>query len=342
MDLRQLRYFVAVARERNFTRAADMLHIAQPPLSRQIQLLEEELGVTLLIRKSRPVRLTEAGRLFYEQAMQVLGRVDQMREATRRVGLNQQSVLSIGFVASTLYGGLPTLVRKLRQHAPELDIQLLELLSMQQIQALKEGRIDIGFGRVRHSGPQRRRASFCARNGWSAAIPQGTPLAADIVTAAAEGARFPAPDRLPKEPRPSFADQVLSLLHDHDVRPAEVQEVREIQTALGLVAAAAGVCVIPSSARQMRNDVHYRLLEGKHVTSPVILNHRANDNGHYIDLIKQLIQEMYAENPPWLGPRAQSSVSAFILQVAELEAISIRRPRLRTAGFRMTGANSSS
>ena len=115
-------------------------------------------------------------------------------------------------------------------------------------------------------------------------------------------ARLPARSLIvyPKEPRPGFADHVLSLLHEHDVRPSEVQEVREIQTALGLVAAAAGVCVIPSSARQMRSDVHYRLLDGKDATSPVILNHRADDNGHYIDLIKQLIEEMYAEDPPWL------------------------------------------
>lgn len=106
MDLRQLRYFVAVARERNFTRAAEQLHIAQPPLSRQIQLLEEELGVELLSRSARPVRMTEAGRLFYEQALQILGRVEQMAESTRRVGRNQNRVLSIGFVPSTLYGGL--------------------------------------------------------------------------------------------------------------------------------------------------------------------------------------------------------------------------------------------
>ena len=132
----------------------------------------------LLIRKSRPVRLTEAGRLFYEQAMQVLGRVEQMREATRRVGLNQQSVLSIGFVASTLYGGLPTLVRKLRQHEPDLDIQLLELMSMQQIRALKEGRIDIGFGRVRHSDPNVV-GIVLREERLVVAIPQGTPLAAD-------------------------------------------------------------------------------------------------------------------------------------------------------------------
>jgi hypothetical protein len=93
---------------------------------------------------------------------------------------------------------------------------------------------------------------------------------------------------------------VLSLLHGHDVRPAEVHEVREIQTALGLVAAEAGVCVIPSSARQLRADVHYRLIEGERATSPVILNHRVGDTSRYIELIKRLMQEMYAENPPWL------------------------------------------
>lgn len=299
MDLRQLRYFVAVARERNFTRAAQMLHIAQPPLSRQIQLLEEQLGVPLIIRKSRPLRLTDAGRLFYEQSLQVLGRVEQMQAATRRVGLNQNSVLSIGFVASTLYGGLPSLVRKLREHAPELDIQLLELVSVQQIPALKEGRIDIGFGRVRHRDPNIAEITLRDER-LMAAIPRGTPLADDaspLPPAKLDGCKIIV---YPKEPRPGYADQVLGLLQSHDVRPAEVQEVREIQTALGLVAAEAGICIIPASARQMRSDVHYRLLEGKDVTSPVILNHRIGDNSRYIGLVKQLIQEMYAENPPWL------------------------------------------
>ena len=202
MDLRQLRYFVAVARERNFTRAAEQLHIAQPPLSRQIQLLEEELGVPLIIRKSRPVRLTEAGRLFYEQSLQVLGRVEQMVEATRRVGLNQNRVLSIGFVASTLYGGLPTLVRKLRQNAPELDIRLLEMVSVQQIAALKEGRIDVGFGRLHHSDPNVV-GILMREERLALAIPQGTPLAEEkspLPLSALGGQTLIV---YPKEPRPS-------------------------------------------------------------------------------------------------------------------------------------------
>lgn len=299
MDLRQIRYFVAVARERNFTRAAELLHMAQPPLSRQIQLLEEELGVPLIIRKSRPVRLTDAGRLFYEQSLQVLGRVDQMLTATRRVGLNQNSVFSIGFVASTLYGGLPALVRKLRQHAPQLDIQLLEMVSVQQIPALKEGRIDIGFGRLRHSDPNVT-GIVLREERLVVAIPKGTPLAESNAPLSIRTLADRKIIVYPKEPRPSYADHVLGLLHGHDARPAEVQEVREIQAALGLVAADAGLCLVPASARQMRSDVHYRLLEERDASSPVILNQRVGDSSPYIDLVKKLIQEMYAEDPPWL------------------------------------------
>ena len=296
MELRQLRYFVAVARERNFTRAAQMLNIAQPPLSRQIQLLEEELGVILVLRDSRPVKLTDAGRLFYEQALQILGRMEQLRAATRRVGLNQNSVLSIGFVASTLYGGLPSLVRKLRQHAPELDIQLLELLSVQQIPALKEGRIDVGFGRMRHSDPNVI-GIVLHEEPLALAIPKNTPLAEasdPLPISVLAGQKLIV---YPKEPRPGYADHVLGLLHGQDVRPGEVQEVREIQTALGLVAAEAGLCIVPASARQMRTDVHYRLIAGDDATSPVILNHRIGDQSAHIALLKQLIQETYAKGP---------------------------------------------
>ncbi|TWI29276.1 LysR family transcriptional regulator [Paracoccus sulfuroxidans] len=299
MDLRQLRYFVAVARERNFTRAAEILHIAQPPLSRQIQLLEEELGVALILRKSRPIKLTDAGRLFYEQALQVLGRVDQLKDATRRVGMNRNRLLSIGFVASTLYGGLPVLVRRLRQSVPELDIQLLELVSIQQIPALKEGRIDIGFGRLKHSDPNVT-STVLREERLVAALPEGTPLAdtdAPLPIEAIAGQKLIV---YPKEPRPSYADQVLALLQEADIHPSEVLEVREIQTALGLVAAASGICIIPSSARQMRSDVRYRVIDSPRAVSPVILNHRAGDSSHYVEMVKNLIQEMYAENPAWL------------------------------------------
>ena len=206
MDLRQLKYFVAVARERNFTRAAEQLHMAQPPLGRQIQLLEEELGVPLLLRNSRPLRLTEAGRFLFEQAVQVLSRVEQMTAETRRLGLNQQGTLSIGFVPSTLYGGVPILLRKLRQQHPKLDIRLVELSSIQQVEALRTGRIDLGFGRI----PSNDRAVtriVLREERLVLAMPSTSP-----------GAAKPQPMWLselaeqklivyPKNPRPSFADQ---------------------------------------------------------------------------------------------------------------------------------------
>jgi DNA-binding transcriptional LysR family regulator len=298
MDIRQLKYFVAVADARNFTRASELLHIAQPPLSRQIQLLEEELGVQLILRNSRPLRLTEAGRTFYEQALQIINRLDQLKAATRQIGLNQQRTLSIGFVASTLYGGLPMLVRKLRQHYPDVDIQLVELSSQQQFAALNSGRIDVGFGRVRGNDATVAR-TILREERLVLALPPDSPLAGEssrIPISAIEGQRLIV---YPKEPRPSFADHVLSLLNDHAVRPAAVHEVREIQTALGLVAADSGICVIPASAR-LRSDVHYRLIDDPRITSPIIMSHRLNDNAWYIPALKEMIAAMYAENPPWL------------------------------------------
>ncbi len=298
MDIRQLRYFVAVASTLNFTRAAEQLHIAQPPLSRQIQLLEDDVGVQLLLRNSRPLRLTEAGRVFYEQSLQILQRMDQMKKATRQIGLNHRQSVSIGFVASTLYGGLPALVRKLRQHYPEVDVQLVELTSIQQIAALKSGRIDMGVGRVRSNDVSVAR-TVLREERMAVAIAPHTPLAAETGPIPLDALSDQRLIVYPKEPRPSFADHVLSVLNDQSIRPAEVEEVRELQTALGLVAAEMGVCVIPASAR-IRNDLHYRLIDDEKVTSPIILSHRLNDNAWYIDAVKQLIADMYAEKPPWL------------------------------------------
>lgn len=304
MDIRQLRYFVAVAETRNFTRAAARLHIAQPPLSRQIQQLEEELGIQLLLRDSRPLRLTEAGRSFYEQALQIISRLDQLRNTTRQIGLRQRETLSIGFVASTLYGGLPMLVRMLRQRFPEVDIQLLELTSLQQLDALKSGRIDVGFGRLRLNDASIERIVLREER-LALAVPSGSSL---IETGKPVGLKIVEGQKLivyPKEPRPSFADYMLNLLNDQAIRPSEIHEVREIQTALGLVAAESGICVIPSSAR-LRTDLRYCLIDDSRATSPIIMSHRINDDSWYIDAIRQIIASMYAEKPAWLD--AESNI----------------------------------
>lgn len=300
MDMRQLRYFVAVARERNFSRAAEMLHIAQPPLSRQIQQLEERLGATLIDRSQRPLALTEAGRFFYEQASQMIARMDHVRDQTRRIAHAHDELFIIGCVGSTLYGGIPDLVRRMRLRWPHLHIEIREMISMEQIAALKEGRIDLGFGRVRLSDPDIERIVLREER-LVVAFPKGHPKSLSAGPLALKDIEGEPLITYPSRPRPSFADQVLALYADLNVATGVVEEVREIQTALGLVAAAVGVCIIPAaSQRQRPDDVCYRFLSDQEATSPIIMSYRRNDNSGRIDQIKMLIQEMYADNPAWL------------------------------------------
>src|SRR5919106_585534 len=167
MELRQLRYFVAVAREQNFTRAAERLNIAQPPLSRQIQQLEHEVGVKLIERGSRPVRLTDAGKLFYDQAVQALEHIEQMTGLTRRLAATARTRVGFGFVASTLYGYLPEVIRRYRVARPEVELTLHEMTSLEQIVALKEGRIDARFGRK----PSPRQCRLCPARGARRDLP---------------------------------------------------------------------------------------------------------------------------------------------------------------------------
>lgn len=300
MDMRQLRYFVAVARERNFSRAAEILHIAQPPLSRQIQQLEERLGATLIDRSQRPLALTEAGRFFYEQASQMIARMDHVREQTRRIAHAHDELFIIGCVGSTLYGGIPDLVRRMRLRWPQLHIEIREMISMEQIAALKEGRIDLGFGRVRLSDPDIERIVLREER-LVVAFPKGHSKSLSTEPLALKDLEGEPLITYPSRPRPSFADQVLALYADLNVATGVVEEVREIQTALGLVAAAVGVCIIPAaSQRQRPDDVRYRFLSDREATSPIIMSYRRSDNSGRIDEIKMLIQEMYADNPTWL------------------------------------------
>ncbi len=154
MDIRQLRYFLAVAAERNFSRAADRLNMAQPPLSRQIQQLELEVGAQLFDRDMKPMALTDAGRLFYEQAIQVTRRMDEMKEAMRVFVSSNRPRFVVGFVPSVLYARLPEIIRGFRRAAPELDLTLTEMITIEQIAALKRGadRFRIWAGALRRPG----------------------------------------------------------------------------------------------------------------------------------------------------------------------------------------------
>jgi DNA-binding transcriptional LysR family regulator len=296
MEFRQLRYFVTVAREGSVTRAAKTLHMAQPPLSRQIHQLEEKLGTVLLERGTRPLHLTDAGRFFYEHALFLLDRIETVLVMTRRVGNVQQGThgrFGIGFVGSILYGPLPGMVRRFRATYPHLQVEMLELTSVQQVSALNEGQIDVGFGRLHVEHPAIQR-EVLTEEPLIAALPIGHPLLDHPGSLLLGDLISQLLIVYPAKPRPSYADHVLSILKDRGFKPSAVREVSELQTALGLVAAAVGVSLVPAAVQRLgRDDVVYRPLHDETVTSPIIMVHRMHDNSHQISALLQLMREMY-------------------------------------------------
>lgn len=276
MELRHLRYFEVLGTTLNFTRAAEQLHIAQPPLSRQIRQLEEELGTELIDRNARPLALTKAGSFFLEQCSQLLARLNEVQEATRRIGQGQRRWFGIGFVPSALYGFLPGLIRTYRMASEEVEVVLYEMTSVQQAEALKAGRIDVGFGRLPLDDPQLV-CEIITEEPLIVALPLRHPLlkAARITLAMLASEPF---ILYPVRPRPSYADHVLQQFRAHGLSLANVIDANEMQTAIGLVAAGLGVTLVPASVKRLqRDDIVYRPLADQNVTSPVIMNRRAED-----------------------------------------------------------------
>lgn len=290
MELRHLRYFRVLAQTLNFTRAAEQLHIAQPPLSRQIRQLEETLGVELLER-SRPLRLTEAGRFFHEQSAALLDQLEQVAEATRRIANSERQWLRIGFAPSTLYDLLPELIRQLRR-SEDLELGLQEMITLQQVEALKAGRIDIGFGRIRINDPAIEQ-HVLREDPLVAALPCGHPLLGqplDLARLAREPFVL-----YPATPRPSYADHIMALFANHGLSVRVVQWTNELQTALGLVAAGLGITLVPASVQtQHRADIVYAPLTETSAVSPIILSRRAGDNSPLLKHCLALIDQMQA------------------------------------------------
>lgn len=294
IDLRLLRYFVAVADEGNFNRAADRLHIAQPPLSRAIQQLEAYVGAPLLDRTSRPLRLTDVGRLLHEQALHIIARMEDVEVMVKTAATSQRRQLVIGFVASTIYARLPELIREFRQLAQNVELVLVESTTLEQIAALKEGRIDVGFGRIRFEDPSVRRI-ILRNEKLVAAFPMSHPLAKGDGPVSLRDLADEPQIIYPRAPRPSYADQVISLFRDHAIEPRIVHEARELQIAIGLVAAEEGMAIVPESVHRARShDVAFRDLT-EPVTSPIIMSHRPGDRSPELALMAAVIARKYAE-----------------------------------------------
>lgn len=260
MDLRHLRYFVAVAEERHFRRAAERLHMAQPPLSQAIRRLENEVGAQLLHRTTRRVDLTDAGRGYLARARAILAQVDNAADEARRISAGTLGHLAIGCTGSATYSLLPALSRHLAAELPGIHFTFRgDMLVPDQVEALRTHAIDIAILRP-PVADQSLTVQLLRREPLMVAVPSDHPLAAQpevrAATLGSEDLIVHAADR-----RSLMYDVTMRLLHDAGVRPRIRHEVGETSTLITLVAGGLGVAIVPEPVSALALDgVVYRRL----------------------------------------------------------------------------------
>lgn len=288
MELRHLRYFLEITRDMNMTRAAERLHMSQPPLSRQIRQLEEELDTELFFRNGKQLALTQAGKFFISKAEQILDAVNETETAMKRIGRSGHSWLNIGFVPSTIYGFLPEFLRHYRSAKPKVEVSLTEHMSLHQVQALKSGQIDVGFGRLYFDDPEIKQETLL-KEPLMVVLPKSHPLAKKT-SLSLRNIENESLILYPLRPRPNYSDQITSLFYQAGIRPTVIQEVQELQTTLGLVASGVGISIVPKSVQKMRSeDVTYIPINDPKATSPVIMTYLNKELGLELqDFIKRI------------------------------------------------------
>jgi len=250
MDIRQLRYFLAVARELHFGRAAERVHIAQSPLSRQIKQLEESLGVTLFRRSKRKVELTEAGRALMADAQSILDATEQARRTALNAQAGMIGRLRIAFTNSSVYTVLPRIFFEFRRSHPQVELVLRDsALTPVQVDGLISGQLDIGVLRPPVSNAAIGLLTI-AREELVVALPENHPLTAceQVDMRSLAGEAFVA---FPRSVDSSLATLMHRTCLDAGFQMRIVQEVRDLPTMVMLVAGGIGVSLVPSSARSM-------------------------------------------------------------------------------------------
>jgi DNA-binding transcriptional LysR family regulator len=266
IELRHLRYFLAVAETLHFGNAAAQLGMAQPPLSQQIKTLENIVGYRLFDRTTRGVRLTAVGEYLLERARKTLERVDQDIEMARRLGKGQEGVLSVGFSGSVMFTRLPFVIERYRRLYPKVELQLQELVTAEQMSALKEGTLDLGF--LRDGEPDSAvTIEPLLSERFVAILPKQHPLAARTSLHAAD---------LREEPFVFYArkmgplafDRMIACCEADGFRPRIVQDTPQWPTAVRLIAAGLGVSIAPACVSSLAMpDVVYKRLRSTHRTS---------------------------------------------------------------------------
>ena len=294
MELRHLRYFVTLAEELHFGRAAERLHIAQPPLSQQIRQLEAELGFELFHRTKRKVQLTEAGQVFLGEVQQIMRQLQQAIQVGRQISRGEIGQLVVGFVSSAAYNILPIILRTFRSYVPGVSIELRELTTDQQLEWLREGRMDVGLLRP----PVEENRFSCEtifQESLMVALPEAHLLASQSNVCLTSLANEPF-ILFPRILAPGLYDLIISLCQQAGFSPKVAQEAIQMQTIVSLVAAEMGVAIVPASLQNLqRIGVIYKtvleptpkvaiaMIWRKNETSPTVLK--------LVEIVKQAAQQ---------------------------------------------------
>ncbi len=281
MNFRQLTYFIAVAEELHFGRAADRLDMAQPPLSRQIKQVEKELGAILFNRGRSAITLTQAGERLLARGKSIMAQLDDTRLEVRRLGQGAEGRLRIGFVGSATFGILPNIIRSYRANYPEVNLSLIPMNNADLHRALVSRELDVVFARPTLKDPE-----FLSRHLVEEKLILALP---DIVDT---GSRTVAKlERLqthhlilyPERPRPSYADMVLNAIAEAGYDAPLRIWCMDLQTALSLVAVGEGVCVVPESvASAPRKGMKFLGIEPEIARTELSVNYRLDEQGVHV------------------------------------------------------------
>lgn len=251
IDLRHLRYFVAVVRERSFRGAASVVHVSQPPLTRQVQQLEDALGVQLLIRGSKGVEPTIAGETFFTEATNILNLMDQAVVRARLAGAGQLGRLEVGVFGSAVLDAVPRIIIAFRALYPQVEVVLHNMDREHQIKALHERRITVGFNRFFQDEPDLTWETLITET-MLVAVPSSHPLAARTELSLDDIADEPLVF-YPRVERPQgFTNYLMRMFHKRNITPKVVQDVDDVVTAVALVSSGLGLCLVVESAQNLR------------------------------------------------------------------------------------------
>ncbi|TCU12622.1 LysR family transcriptional regulator [Rhizobium sullae] len=290
MDYKLMQSFVAVAEELHFGRAAARLHISQPPLTKQIQQLEQFMSVRLLERTKRKVELTPAGRVFLDEARAVLHQTEQAVELARKADRGETGHLAVGFIDAAIYSVVPSVVRRFTEHYPEVELSLTDLRIPNQVRAVVERQLDIGFIHppVVHKALK---VESILVEPLIVALPETHRLASEAEVPLADLASE-ALIQFPRSINPSLYDEIIGLCRSSGFSPRIVREATPKQTIIGLVSVGLGVSLLPACLQNLRRSgVVYRPIQGRSLSIDTSIIYRREQPSPVLKAFLEIVRE---------------------------------------------------